>query len=231
MTLEQARVLIIGVGGLGSPVALYLACSGVGHLHLVDADTVERSNLQRQIIHDTAHIAQMKVTSARDYLQQLAPQTQITCHAQQLTTPTSLTPLIQQADIVVDCSDNFPTRFALNTACFQLSKPLVSGSAIQWSGQVAVFDARYANSPCYHCLYEESISEEETQTCSTTGILAPVVGIIGSLQALMVLKLLQQPNAPQHGKLHIFNALNSQWRSLQLHKDPACAVCQTGLQR
>ncbi|EIJ43819.1 dinucleotide-utilizing enzyme possibly involved in molybdopterin or thiamin biosynthesis [Beggiatoa alba B18LD] len=226
MDLAHANVIIIGLGGLGSPVALYLASSGIGQLQLVDADTVDLTNLQRQIIHETTQIGRYKVESARTRLQQLAPQTHITCHPYAPQTVEQLIPLLQTADIVVDCSDNFPTRFALNTACFRLKKPLISGAAIQWGGQVAVFDPRYPESPCYHCLYEESPLTEDAPTCSTTGIIAPLVGVIGSFQALAVLNLLNHPHITQHGKLHVFNAFNSQWRTLTLSKDPTCCQCQ-----
>ena len=182
----DSRVLIVGMGGLGSPVAMYLAAAGVGHLVLTDFDQVELSNLQRQIIHYDRDIGRAKVVSAQERIMALNPLVRITTLPQALD-PLTLQEQVEQADVVVDASDNFPTRFAINAACVDKAKPLVSGAAIRWQGQVAVFNNR-PNSPCYRCLYKDE--EEAPETCTQSGILAPVVGVIGSLQATEVLKLL-----------------------------------------
>ncbi|HJW81628.1 MAG TPA: molybdopterin-synthase adenylyltransferase MoeB, partial [Acidiferrobacterales bacterium] len=185
--LLAARVLIIGVGGLGSPVAMYLAASGVGHLVLVDYDRVELSNLQRQIAHTTDRIGVAKVTSAQHALAALNPEVQVTAIAGQLD-PEALVEQVRLADAVVDCSDNFATRFALNRVCVANKTPLISGAAIRLEGQVAVFDSGRTDSPCYRCLYKDM--DELGESCSQTGVLAPLVGIIGSIQATETIKVL-----------------------------------------
>ncbi len=220
--LLDATVLIIGLGGLGSPLAMYLASSGVGHLILADGDSVEISNLQRQIIHTTADIGRPKVDSAREHLLQLNPHIRITTLAQRLD-ESNLLKYISQADVVVDGSDNFATRFAINRACVKVRKPLVSGAAIRFEGQVSVFDPRRADSPCYHCLYKE-VDEEELR-CAENGVLAPVVGMIGTLQAIEVLKLLINIGENLAGRLIIIDALTMDIRTLKLTKDPACPIC------
>jgi len=179
--LLSARALIIGAGGLGSPVAMYLAAAGVGHLVISDHDSVELSNLQRQLLHHDRDIGRNKADSARDTLATINPDTRVTAIAHKLPGE-ALDDEVRQADVVLDCSDNFDTRFTINRACVQQRTPLVSGAAIRMEGQVAVFDSRQKNSPCYHCLYREG--EAEDQTCSANGVLAPIVGVIGSLQAL-----------------------------------------------
>ncbi|MCK5876682.1 MAG: molybdopterin-synthase adenylyltransferase MoeB [Candidatus Marithrix sp.] len=213
--LASKKVLIVGLGGLGSPVAMYLATAGVGHLVLVDFDRVDLSNLQRQIIHDT--VGQYKVESARDKLQQLNSNIQITIYKQPIE---DLQFIINNIDVVVDCSDNFATRFGLNSICVNNAIPLVSGAAIRWSGQVAVF---LPDSPCYRCLYDDS--EERTETCGETGILAPLVGIIGSVQAVEVIKILLGIGKSLCGKLLLFDAYKNNWRRIKLPKDPNCPVC------
>jgi molybdopterin-synthase adenylyltransferase len=220
--LLSARVLIIGAGGLGSPAAMYLAAAGVGHLVITDHDVVEPSNLQRQLLHHDRDIGRNKVESARDSLTTINPDIRVTAIAQQLHGE-ALDNEIRQAGVVLDCSDNFATRFTVNRACVMRRTPLVSGAAIRMEGQVAVFDSRAANSPCYHCLYREG--EEEDQTCSGNGVLSPVVGIIGSLQALEALKVILAIGETLAGRLVIFDGYTHEWRTLTLKPDPECTVC------
>jgi adenylyltransferase/sulfurtransferase len=220
--LLAARVLIIGLGGLGSPVAMYLAAAGIGHLVLADFDTVDLSNLQRQIAHTTDRIGQTKVESAAQTLRELNPDIQITCITQALDVE-SLALQIANVDVVVDCCDNFTTRFAVNGACVAAKVPLVSGAAIRLEGQVAVFDNRDPHCPCYRCLYDED--SEENTTCAANGVLAPLVGVIGSMQALETIKLIVGFGKTLAGKLLVFDARYSQWRELKLPKDLHCPVC------
>lgn len=220
--LAAAHVLIIGLGGLGSPAALYLAASGVGRLTLVDDDIVELSNLQRQIIHRQHNIGERKVSSARSNLLAINPEIEIISIDHRLDAA-ALALQIQRADVVLDASDNFDTRFAINRACVAQKKPLVSGAAIQFGGQLSVFDSRDERCPCYSCLYPEQ--GEDHQTCTENGVLAPVVGIIGSMQALEAIKLICQIGEPLYGRLLLFDALSVQWRTMNFKKDPGCPVC------
>lgn len=220
--LRDAHVLIIGLGGLGSPAALYLATAGIGKLTLVDDDEVELSNLQRQIIHRNQNIGEKKVVSAKSNLLAINDEVNIVTIDHRLD-ESSLAQQIQLADVVLDASDNFDTRFAVNRACVEQKKPLVSGAAIQFEGQISVFDSRDEHCPCYSCLYPEK--GEENLTCSGNGILAPVVGIIGSMQALEAIKLICQIGKPLYGRLLLFDALLLQWRSMNFKKDPDCQVC------
>lgn len=218
----RARVLIIGLGGLGSPVAMYLAAAGVGELVLVDDDHVELTNLQRQIVHTTATIGQSKVASAAASLAQINPDVKVTAINRRLD-PAELAQQVAEVDLVVDCTDNFGTRFAINAACVAHLKPLVSGAAIRMEGQVAVYDPRLPDSPCYQCLYKEG--DEESLTCSESGVLAPLVGIIGSVQAMEVLKVLASVGKPLVGKLLLLDGRTMEWRTLKLRKDKACPIC------
>jgi len=220
-----ARVLIIGMGGLGSPLAIYLAAAGVGTLVVVDYDTVELSNLQRQIVHRTANIGRPKVDSAAEQLQQLNPHCQVIVINGQLT-GAALTEQIGLADVVVDASDNFDTRFELNAACVAQGKTLVSGAVIRMEGQVSVFHNEHPDAPCYRCLYRDE--QGEGDSCSLTGVLAPVVGIIGTIQATEVLKVLLGIGTTLGGRLLILDALQMEWRTLKLRKDPQCPVCGQG---
>ena len=220
--LRAARVLIVGMGGLGSPVALYLAASGVGHLVIVDHDHVELSNLQRQIVHHSDRIGQPKVDSAKQTLQGINPETLITTLNQRLEGD-ALTSQVALADAVVDATDNFATRFALNRVCVAQKTPLISGAAIRMEGQVAVFRSDLPDSPCYRCLYKDM--DELGETCSQTGVLAPVVGIIGSIQATETLKVLLNIGDTLTGRLLLLDAYTMEWRSLRLRKDPDCPVC------
>jgi len=226
--LLAARVLVIGVGGLGSPVAMYLAASGLGHLVLVDHDKVELSNLQRQIVHTTESIGIAKVTSAQHALEALNPEVQVTAIAGQLD-PEALVEQVQRADVVVDCSDNFATRFALNRVCVASRTPLISGAAIRLEGQVAVFRADRADSPCYRCLYKDM--DELAESCSQTGVLAPLVGIIGCIQATEAIKVLVGFGETLTGRLLVLDALSMEWRSIKLRKDPDCPVCGSSAAR
>ena len=220
--LLDAHVLIIGMGGLGSPAAIYLTAAGIGALTLVDFDRVELSNLQRQIVHHNDDIGIPKVDSAKRNLLRINPDVQITAidiRPDKL----ALDKLVQQADVVLDASDNYDTRFAINAACVAHRVPLVSGAAIRFEGQISVFDKRRHDSPCYNCLYP--VSGDEEQTCSETGIVAPVVGIIGSMQALEAIKIICAIGETLVGRLLILDALSMSWRSMQLKPDPACPVC------
>lgn len=220
--LLRSRVLIIGLGGLGSPAAMYLAAAGVGELVLVDFDQVDLSNLQRQIIHTTESIGLPKVESARRSLAAINPECQIHCINQQLEGE-ALAEQVAKADLIIDASDNFATRFALNEASVAAQTPLISGAAIRMEGQVSVFTGTPGD-PCYRCLYGDSIEVE--QTCSENGVLAPVVGIIGSIQAVEAIKVLTGAGTPLKGRLLILDALQMQWRSLKLSADPDCPVCR-----
>lgn len=222
LRLKQGKVLIVGLGGLGSPVALYLAAAGVGELHLADFDTVDLTNLQRQVIHDSASVGMAKVDSAIQRLQAINPEVTLVPHRQALDED-SLADAVAAVDLVLDCSDNFGTREAVNAACVKAGKPLVSGAAIRLEGQLSVFDPRRDNSPCYHCLYGHG-SEAEL-TCSEAGVIGPLVGLVGSLQALEALKLLAGFGEPLVGRLLLIDALTSRMRELRVKRDPGCAVC------
>lgn len=221
--LLAARVLIVGLGGLGSPVAMYLAAAGVGTLLLADHDRVDLSNLQRQIVHTTADIGRPKVASARDRLRALNPHCGIEEVAGRLR-GRLLEEQVEAADLVADCSDNFPTRFAVNAACARAGTPLVSGAAIRTEGQVALFTAE-AQAPCYRCVYGEEGPEEDR--CAETGVLASLVGIVGSIQATEAIKWLAGIRRGLAGRLLVIDALEMSWRSLRLTQDPACPVCRT----
>lgn len=228
-SLLDSRTLIIGLGGLGSPAALYLAASGVGRLTLCDHDTVDFSNLQRQIIHQTRTVGQSKVASAQAALHEINPE--VECIALQLRADEAqLGGLIAQADVVLDCSDNFATRYAVNRACLAQRKPLVSGAAVQFHGLVAVFDYRREDAPCYNCLFPEDSAAAELR-CATTGVFAPLVGIIGTLQAAESLKLLMGMDRGLCGKLLSLNALDMNIMRSNLSKDPTCPACGNNGQR
>jgi adenylyltransferase/sulfurtransferase len=220
--LLAAKVLIVGLGGLGSPVALYLAAAGVGELWLADNDTVDLTNLQRQIAHGQADIGRAKVASAHDAIRVLNPYTAINTINEKLQ-GALLEDAVRAVDLVVDCCDNFRTRFALNAACWRNKKPLVSGAAIRSEGQLLVIDPRVENSPCYRCLYDDAIDDEQLN-CATNGVLSPIVGIIGTLQALETIKIIAQYGEPAVGKLHLLDGKTLEWRSLKLQPNPDCAI-------
>jgi len=220
--LQDAHVLIMGIGGLGSPAAMYLAASGIGTLTLVDFDVVDNSNLQRQIVHNTSSIGDSKVESAKKNLLALNPETKIHCIDRQLSLD-ELKPYLTDVSCIIDATDNFASRFLINRACVSSRIPLVSAAAIQYEGQISVFDLRQTDSACYACLYSET--GEENTNCSDNGILAPVVGILGSMQALEAIKLICNIGETLHNRLLIFDALALQWRTMKLNKDPDCPVC------
>lgn len=222
LALANSRVLVIGLGGLGSPLAMYLAASGVGHLTLVDDDQVELSNLQRQIAHDESGLGLNKARSAARRLQALNSSIEVAVIEHRLD-EAELQRQVQAVDLVADCSDNFITRRAVNSACVAGKKPLVSAAAIGLEGQLAVFDARQPESPCYQCLYPEL--DDEQLSCAQSGVLAPVVGVMGSLQALETLKVLANLGQSLVGRLLLFDAARAQFRELKLARDLDCPVC------
>ena len=221
--LLAAHVLVIGAGGLGSPIVLYLAAAGVGHISVCDNDEVELSNLQRQIAHPSAALGKNKAESATLSARALNPLTNITPIPQRATGD-FLNELVASADVVLDASDNFATRYAVNRACVANHKPLVSGAAIRFDGQVSVFDLRDENAPCYHCLFPESRETDEMR-CAENGVFAPLVGIIGSVQAAEAMKLIVGCGTTLSGQLLLLNSLTMEWRSVRLKRDPGCAVC------
>jgi adenylyltransferase/sulfurtransferase len=220
--LGDARVLLIGAGGLGSPAALYLAAAGVGTLGLVDFDLVDRSNLQRQIIHGTSAIGTPKIESARERLRDVNPHVQVETFGERLTSGNALQ-IIRGFDIVVDGSDNFPTRYLVNDACVLLGKPTVYGAVFRFDGQVSVFDAK--KGPCYRCLYAEPPPPDLVPSCSEGGVLGVLPGVIGSLQTLEAIKLIVGFGETLIGRLLLFDGRRMQFRELALQKDPDCPVC------
>lgn len=221
--LRAARALVIGAGGLGSPIALYLTSAGVGTLTLCDDDKVDLTNLQRQIVHRTASIGLPKVESARDTLAGLNPDTTVEMVASRVA-GAQLDALVAQADVVVDGCDNFATRHAVNRACVKYKKPLVSGAGVRFDGQISVFDMRNAAAPCYACLFPEDTQSEEVR-CAVMGVFAPLTGIVGCIQAAETLKILTGIGTMLTGKLMLIDALTMDIRTIRLTKDPACAVC------
>jgi len=221
--LLAARVLIVGAGGLGSPAAYYLASAGVGRLILADDDEVELSNLQRQILHSTSRLGWPKAESARHALADLNPDVQVEALVRRLGDD-DLDALLPDVDVVLDCCDNFATRHAVNRACVRHGKPLVSGAAIRFAGQVSVFDMRREDAPCYHCLFPEGDEVEELR-CATTGVLGPLVGIIGSMQAAEAIKILAGMGEVLCGRMWCLDALTMQWNEVRFRRDPGCLVC------
>lgn len=221
--LIDSHALIIGAGGLGSPAALYLAAAGVGHITLVDADSVELSNLQRQIAHQQANLGQNKARSAQAAMEALNPECRVSAVAEHAEGE-SLERLVATADVVLDCTDRFSSRYAINAASQNAGVPLVSGAAIRFSGQLAVFDPRDAKAPCYACLYPPDDQGDEALSCAESGVMAPLVGVIGCFQAVEAFKLLSGAGAVHQG-LSLFDALNGQWRHFNVPRDPACPVC------
>ena len=221
----KSHALIIGAGGLGAPVCMYLAASGIGKITISDGDQVDLTNLQRQIVHFTQDIGKQKVLSAKETLKMLNPATVVKAIPNRVNQK-SIMELVEKTDIVIDCSDNFQTRHNINKACVKLGKPLISGAAIKFEGQISVFDNRVPDSPCYECLYPEKGNFEEAR-CAVMGVFSPVVGIIGAIQALETLKTLAGVGTTMLGKLLLFNGLTSDWQTLTLHKDPKCKICRT----
>ena len=227
--LESSRVLMIGAGGLGSPACFYLAAAGVGHLRIVDDDVVDRSNLQRQILHTEASIGALKVASAQAALSALNPRTQIQAVAERVTGD-NIERLLEDVDVVLDGSDNFPARYLLNDACVKLAKPLVYGAVQRFEGQVSVFDAgrQRGQAPCYRCLFPEPPAPGFAPNCSEAGVLGVLPGVTGLLQATEVIKLLLGIGEPLRGRLLHFDALAMRFRELRLRPDPDCVVCAPG---
>ncbi len=224
--LLAANVLIIGAGGLGSPAAMYLASSGIGHITIADFDHVDLSNLQRQLLHRSEDLGRDKVDSARRTINALNPDVQVT-PLNWAPDDLELEQLIAEADVVVDACDNFETRFTLNRLCVAQRTPLVSAAAVRFEGQMSVFDARRDDSPCYRCLYSDASAEGEA--CSQVGVLAPLLGIIGSIQATETIKLIAGVGEPMVGRVLMLDAFTMEWRALKLRRDPGCPVC--GLER
>jgi molybdopterin/thiamine biosynthesis adenylyltransferase len=221
--LLDSRALVIGAGGLGSPVALYLASAGVGTITLVDHDTVSLTNLQRQIAHDMASLAQPKVVSAAARMAALNPGVRVRALAAKADAAL-LDTEVPQADVVIDCTDNFATRHLVNAACVRHRKPLVSGAAIGFDGQISVYDSRAAGQPCYACLFPPESGFEDV-ACATMGVFAPLVGIVGSLQAAEALKLLAGIGEPLAGRLLMLDGRRMQWSEIGMQRDPDCAIC------
>lgn len=222
-TLVNSCALIIGAGGLGSPVAMYLAASGVGKLIICDHDVVDLTNLQRQIIHSTHAIGTPKAHSAKKTLASINPDVNVVA-LNEYVDDNTLQQLVAEADVVIDASDNFSTRHHVNKACITLKKPLVSGAAVRFEGQVTVFDLRDENSPCYHCLFPMN-GDDDDMPCATMGVFSPLVGIIGCTQAAEALKILLGIGETLNGRVQLLDGLTMQWRSIKLRKDPACGVC------
>ena len=221
--LLAARALVVGAGGLGSPAAMYLASAGIVTLVLCDGDTVDLTNLQRQILHRTGSVGRPKAASGRDTLALVNPEVAVVPLEQRLE-GAALDEQVAAADVVLDCSDNFATRHAINRACAKFRKPLVSGAAIRFDGQVSVFDLRRPESPCYNCLFPEGQEAEEVR-CAVMGVFAPLTGIIGATQAAEALKLVAGCGESLSGRLLLLDGLAMEWRSIRLGKDPGCAVC------
>jgi len=220
--LIDAKVLILGVGGLGSPASLYLSAAGVGELVLVDDDDVELSNLQRQIVHREQTVGLPKVESAKQTLGDINPHCAVTTISNRLDGP-ELKELIDASDAVLDCTDNFASRYLTNQLCVETKTPLISAAAIRWEGQLMVIDPRQNDAPCYQCLYGDG--QEQNLNCSETGIMSPVVGMMGTWQALEAIKVLSGAGTATTGKLSVFDGLSGQWRQLKLPKNPECPCC------
>ena len=230
--LLASHVLIIGAGGLGCPAALYLGSAGVGRITIVDDDRVDATNLQRQIAHSTARVGMLKVESVREAVAAINPDIQVVPVAER-GDDERLNVWVQQVDLVLDCSDNFATRHAINRACVKHRKPLVSGAAMRFDGQVAVYDARRVNSPCYACVFPETEQVPEAN-CATMGVFAPLVGVVGTVQAAEALKLLCGVGEPLTGRLLMLDGKFMQWSEMALSQNELCHVCgaaQTGAQR
>lgn len=221
--LLGARALIVGAGGLGSPAALYLAAAGVGTIALADGDTVDMTNLQRQILHRAATVGQPKVLSGQQALAEINPEC-IVVPLQERLVDGRLEEEVAKADVVLDCCDNFATRHAVNRACVKLGKPLVSGAAIRFDGQIAVFDPRRPNTPCYHCLFPEGEDVEEVR-CAVMGVFAPLTGIIGTMQAAEAMKLIVGCGESLAGRLLLLDGMAMRWREIKVPRDPGCPVC------
>lgn len=221
--LAQSSALILGAGGLGSPAAIYLAASGIGKLYICDHDTVDLTNLQRQILHNTSSIGKLKTASAVHTLHQINPEVNVISLAQRATKE-MLNEILENVDAVIDASDNFQTRHLLNQACLHHQKPLISGAAIRFTGQVTTFDFRQSSSPCYHCLFPDS-GDSDDPNCATMGVFSPLTGIIGCIQAAETIKIILDLGESLSGRILLLNGLTMHWHSANLHKDPLCPTC------
>jgi molybdopterin/thiamine biosynthesis adenylyltransferase len=221
--LTQSHALIVGAGGLGSPVALYLAASGLGTLTICDFDSVDLTNLQRQIIHNTASVGVNKALSAQHTIREINPEVEVKT-VQKKSTQTEMAALVNAADVVIDCSDNSETRYTLNRICFAQKRPLVSGAAVRFEGQVTVFDFRSKASPCYHCLFPDTGVGQELR-CADNGVFSPLVGMVGTMQAAEALKCLMGIGESLQGRLMMLDALTAEWHTVKFARDPACKVC------
>ena len=221
--LLSSHVLIIGAGGLGSPASIYLAASGIGKITICDYDDVDVSNLQRQILHQDYSINQNKAISARNFLNKVNPNIKIIAVKEKLNAE-QVTDLVKDVDVILDCSDNFETRYSLNKIACSQKIPLVSGAAIKFDGQICVFDFQDNTTPCYQCLFPDSSTDEELR-CSDHGVLSPVVGVIGTIQAVETIKLLLNIGGSSRGKLLIYDAKNMHWSEMYFKKDPQCIIC------
>ncbi len=221
----NAHALIVGAGGLGSPVALYLAAAGVGTITICDHDEVDLTNLQRQIIHDMRGVGTPKVTSAKNRIGEMNPLVNVRT-IQKRVLGDELAALVREADIVLDCCDNFVTRHAVNRACFEHKKPLISGAGIRFDGQVCVYDPRDEKSPCYHCLFPEGDAPDEVR-CAVMGVFAPVTGIVGTIQAAEALKVIANVGQPLTGRLLTIDVLSMEFQEIRIPRDAKCAVCGT----
>jgi molybdopterin/thiamine biosynthesis adenylyltransferase len=224
--LLAARVLVVGAGGLGSPAAMYLASAGIGTIVIADGDNVDVTNLQRQILHSDATVGSPKVASAEEALRRVNPAVRVE-RIQARLEGDALEAAVARADVVLDCTDNFATRHAINRACVRHRKPLVSGAAVRFDGQLSVFDLRGSDSPCYACLFPEDAEPEEVR-CAVLGVFAPLTGVIGTMQAAEALKLVARVGEPLTGRLLLFDALAAEWRSVRLKRDARCPVCGSG---
>lgn len=219
--LRAAHALVVGAGGLGCPASLYLAASGIGRLTIADGDKVDLTNLQRQILYRSQDVGAVKVAAAKTALNAINPDVEVVPLHERVR---DFSKLVANADVVLDCSDNFATRHALNRACVAAKKPLVAGAAIRFDAQLMVFDLSKPTSPCYSCIFPEDAEVEEVQ-CSTMGVLAPLTGAIGAMQAMEAIKLLAAVGTSLSGRMQVFDALAAEWRTVKVAKDPACAVC------
>ncbi|MFQ5468731.1 MAG: ThiF family adenylyltransferase [Gammaproteobacteria bacterium] len=222
--LVESHALLIGAGGLGSPAAIYLVASGLGELTICDDDRVDLSNLQRQIVHSTVDVGKPKVRSAKETLNALNPEVRINCIAHRLYEK-ELNDIVESVDAVVDASDNFTTRFAVNRACVETGTPLISGAVIRTKGQLAVFNKKVVDGPCYQCLYD-SDAEDPSENCSEQGVFAPLAGVIGSMMACETIKIITGIGKPAYGRLTLFDAENLQYRSVNTRGDPDCPICR-----
>lgn len=222
--LLESHALVIGAGGLGSPVALYLGTAGVGRITLVDHDTVDLTNLQRQIAHDMSRVGRPKAESAAQSIGEINPEVQVVALTERAG-PERLDELVVGADVVIDCTDNFTTRHAVNAACVKHRKPLVSGAAIGFDAQISVYDTRQADAPCYACLFPPDAAFEEAR-CATMGVFAPLVGIVGSMQAAEALKLLAGTGESLAGRLQMLDARSMEWTEIKTARSPDCSVCK-----